>query len=89
MSNVLRRHSLEEKERCERIETSDKKTRRDQLKNHKGISTPLHVSGGATMEKLKQFGSNTAFGRRDNLLNRLQSICSLPQMTEVLQQGNI
>jgi NAD(P)-dependent dehydrogenase (short-subunit alcohol dehydrogenase family) len=27
------------------------------------IWTPLQVSGGATMEKLKQFGSDTAFGR--------------------------
>ena len=40
------------------------------------VWTPLQVSGGATMEKLKQFGGQTPMGRPGNLRNSLRSTSS-------------
>jgi NAD(P)-dependent dehydrogenase (short-subunit alcohol dehydrogenase family) len=51
------------------------------------IWTPLQVSGGATQEKLKQFGGQTPLRRQVNRPNSRRSMFSLRQTRPALQTG--
>ena len=50
------------------------------------IWTPLQVSGGATMEKLKQFGGKTPLGRRASPQSSHQFMFSSPLTMPATQQ---
>jgi NAD(P)-dependent dehydrogenase (short-subunit alcohol dehydrogenase family) len=49
------------------------------------IWTPLQVSGGASMEKLEQFGGHTPLGRPGQPVELVRSMCNSPPATRVLQ----